>query len=236
MKSIILILSFAISFIGSATAQKAVYTTSGGELILSFANIEQDGIKDNSIMRFAPVINLQTFMHADISKNIGFFSGLAFRNIGYIYSDYKTNTEEVLTYKKKFRSYNLGVPLGIKFGNMDGTFFYAGYEVELPFFYKEKTFDGGDKIDKITGFFSKRENLFQHGFLAGIQGPYGMNLKFKYYLSEFHNQNFVDAAGIKPYAGLKSNIFYFSLSTFFFRDFKATGSSTTKKSFKSQQL
>ncbi|MBZ5856084.1 hypothetical protein [Flavihumibacter profundi] len=236
MKKFIALILVALLFIGNASAQKDIYTTTGGELIFSFANIEQNGNNGNSIMRFAPVFNIQTWMHADISNKFGFFTGLAFRNVGYIYGDYKTNTQEVLTYKKKFRSYNLGVPLGIKIGNMDGTFFYAGYEVELPVFYKEKTFDGGDKIDKITGFFSNRENLFQHGFLVGVQGPYGVNLKFKYYLSEFHNQDFVDAAGIKPYAGLKSNIFYFSLSTFFFRDFKTSSSSTEMKSFKMQQL
>ena len=171
-------------------------------------------------MRFAPVINMQTLINYDMNSQVGFFSGIGIRNVGYIYDNYKTTTTPVSTYKKKFRSYNIGIPVGIKFGKLDGTFFYAGYEVELPVLYKEKTFDGGDKTDKITGWFSNRQELFQHGFLAGVQLPYGLNLKFKYYLSEFHNQDYTDGAGNKPYAGLKSNIFYFSLSTFVIKDFK----------------
>ena len=90
----------------------------------------------------------------------------------------------------------------------------------MPVVYKEKTFDGGDNIDKITGWFSNRQELFQHGIMAGFQFPKSVSLKFKYYLSEFHNQQFVDGAGNKPYAGLKANIFYFSLSTFLFKDLK----------------
>ena len=85
--------------------------------------------------------------------------------------------------------------------------------------YKEKTYEGGDKIDKITGWFSNREELFQHGFFAGIQFPYGANLKFKYYLSEFHNRDYTNNAGIKPYGALKTNIYYFSLSFFLFKNF-----------------
>jgi hypothetical protein len=97
-------------------------------------------------------------------------------------------------------------------------FIYGGYEVEFPFLYKEKTFDGGDKINKITGWFSDRQELIQHGFLVGIQFPYGMNVKFKYYLSEFHNQDFIDGSGNKPYEGLNSQVFYFSLSYLMFKN------------------
>lgn len=178
-------------------------------------------------MRWAPVFNLQSMINADLNEHIGIFTGLAVRNVGYIYGDYKVynsakgiDIENYTKYKKKFRSYNLGIPLGIKFGNLDKMFFYGGYEIELPFLYKEKTFDGGDKIDKITGWFSSREKSFQHGFLVGIQFPYGLNLKFKYYLSEFHNQNFTDSNGNKPYSGLESHIYYFSLSTFLFKNTK----------------
>jgi hypothetical protein len=56
--------------------------------------------------------------------------------------------------------------------------------------YKEKTYISGDKTDKITGWFSDRQEIFQHGFLAGVQFPYGTNLKFKYYLSEFSQPGF----------------------------------------------
>jgi len=193
------------------------YVTTGGELIFSLANIEQKGSSEGSTVRFSPVFNLQVMLNKDINKNFGVFTGLALRNVGYILPSYiDTNN---LEYKKKFRSYNIGIPVGFKVGNLDKTFFYAGYEVEFPLTYKEKTYDGGDKIDKITGWFSSRQELFQHGFFVGIQFPYATNIKFKYYLSEFHNRDYVNNAGIKPYGTLKSNIYYFSLCFFLFRNF-----------------
>src|SRR5437764_133894 len=121
-------------------------------------------------------------------------------------------------YKKKFRSYNIGIPLGLKLGNLEKTFIYGGYEIEFPIAYKEKTYDGGDKIDKITGWFSNRQESIQQSFFAGIQFMHGINLKFKYYTSEFHNRDYTDNAGLKPYNALKSHIFYFSLNFFLFKN------------------
>lgn len=202
---------------GQSTAGRSkAYVTSGSEFIFSFANIEQLGNSENSTLRFSPVVNFQVMLNKDLSKKFGLFTGLAIRNVGYIMKDY-ADTNNVI-YKKKFRSYNLGIPVGFKIGNLDKTFFYGGYEVELPITYKEKTYDGSDKIDKITGWFSDRQELFQHGFLAGIQFPYGFNLKFKYYLSEFHNRDYTTNAGYKPYSGLKSNIYYFSICFFLFKN------------------
>jgi hypothetical protein len=217
MKQIIISFIFIAFLAVSGFSQSKPYVTSGGEMIFSFANIQKNGVTESSTMRWAPVINAQCMLNKDMSENFGLFTGLALRNVGYIYDNYDLD-EELGTVKKKFRSYNVGVPVGIKVGNLDKMFFYGGYEVELPVLYKEKTFDGGDKIDKITGWFSNRQELFQHGFLVGIQFPYGANLKFKYYLSEFHNQNFTDGSGNKPYQGLKSNIFYFSLSFMLFKN------------------
>ncbi len=215
----------------SAISQTKTYVSSGGEMIFSFATITDHGVSQNSTMRWAPVINIQCMLNADFSDHAGIFTGLALRNVGYIYDNYK-NPENEAIYKKKFRSYNVAVPLGLKIGNLDKLFLYGGYEVELPVLYKEKTFDGGDNISTITGWFSDRQQLIQHGFLAGIQFRNGLNLKFKYYLSEFHNQNFVDGAGFKPYEGLKSNIFYFSLSTYLFKNYRFIA----KQSHKNQYL
>lgn len=209
-----------ISF--SALAQSKTYVTSGLELIFSWATITDNNQANSSGFRFAPVINLQSSIHTDFNAHFGFFSGLAVRNVGYIYNDYKlipalstyTNT---VTVEKRFRSYNLGVPFAFKFGNLSKMFIYAGYEFELPFLYKEKMYENGDKTDKITGWFSKRQQPFYHSVLLGIQFPYGMNLKFKYYLTEFHNQNF-ETNGVKPYSGLLSNVFYVSLNSMLFRN------------------
>ena len=221
MKILICLAIFSSAFTGICFSQSKespskAYVTSGGELIFSLASIEQNGSNENSTLRFSPVVNLQVMLNKDLGKNFGLFTGLALRNVGYIMNDYIDANG--LQYKKKFRSYNIGIPFGLKVGNLDKTFFYAAYEIEFPLTYKEKTFDGGDKIDKITGWFSNRQELFQHGFLVGIQFPYAANLKFKYYLSEFHNRDYINNAGVKPYGALKSNIYYFSLCFFLFRN------------------
>jgi hypothetical protein len=217
MKKIAILIVFIVAMSVSGFSQSKPYVTYGAEMIFSWANIEDNGQSASSTLRWAPVINLQSMLNQDISSNFGLFTGFAVRNVGYIYDTY-TDPNDVV-YKKKFRSYNLAVPFGVKIGDLDNLFFYGGYELELPFLYKEKTFDGGDKINKITGWFSNREEMFQHGFLVGVQFPYGLNVKFKYYLSEFHNQDYVDSQGNKPYSGLKSNIMFISLSSYLFKNF-----------------
>jgi hypothetical protein len=209
-----------ISF--ESNGQSKTYVTSGLELIFSWAEISDNNKGESADLRFAPVINIQSFFHKDFNEHFGLFSGLALRNVGYIYSNYKlpvtaTNTV-ITTVEKRFRSYNLGIPIAIKLGNLNKIFVYGGYEFELPFLYKEKKYEGGDKTEKITGWFSDRQQSFYHSVLVGIQFPYGMNLKFKYYLTEFHNQNYVANDGSKPYSGLLSNVFYISLNSMLFRN------------------
>ncbi len=221
MKTIVTFLALNILMVVSAFSQYSKpYYSVGGEMIFSWADMTDQGQEANSLMRWAPVFNLQSFVNSDMSPHFGIFSGLAIRNVGYIYDNYRDPVTDNI-YKKKFRTYNLAIPAGIKIGNLSKMFFYGGYEIEFPFVYKEKTFDDGDKIDKITGWFSNRTESFQHGVLAGIQFPEGINLKFKYYFSEFHNQDFTDSAGNKPYGGLESHVFYFSLSYAMFQDVKA---------------
>jgi len=209
MKHFSLILSFCILILKSGISQSSTYATYGWEMIFSLADIEDQGREESSLLRWSPFFNFNTMLNADMSEHFGIFSGLAIRNVGYIYDNFQQDT---VFYKKKFRSYNLGIPLGIKVGNLDNMYLYGGYEIEFPFHYKEKTIEDGDKINKTTGWFSKRQEAFQHGFFVGLQFPHGANIKFKYYLSEFHNQEYEDASGNRPYAGLKTNIFYFSLN------------------------
>jgi len=117
----------------------------------------------------------------------------------------------------------VGIPVGIKVGNLDKLFFYTGYEIEFPFHYKEKTFINGDKQDsKISVWFTKRTPALYHTVFAGIQLPYGLNVKVKYYFSNFFNEDFtvtVDGKEDHPYLGKKANIIYFSLSFDIFKNY-----------------
>ena len=211
MKNLISLILFCFLLTSSIRAQSSWYPSYGGEMLFSFADVSQNGNDLNTLLRWAPVLNIYTYANKDLSEHVGIYGGLSVLNVGYIAEGY-VDPENQVTYKKKFRTYNLAIPVGLKVGNLSNFFVFAGYSVEFPFVYKEKTFDSGDRIDKINGWFSKRQEAVQHGFHVGAQLPEGLTINFKYYLSEFHNQGFTEGTGIKPYAGLDAHIFYFSLS------------------------
>jgi hypothetical protein len=188
---------------------QSVYTTTSGELIFSFADINDDS-EGGSNVRFSPFFNLQNWVNFDKSESFGWFTGLSVRNVGFIYDVPNSDS------KMKYRTYNLGIPIGIKVGNLSKSFLFAGYELEIPVNYKEKTFIDGDKEDKSSVWFSSRVNTINHSIMAGVQLPYGATLKFKYYLTNFFNKDYEADDGnggkYKPYENSDVNVFYFSLS------------------------
>jgi hypothetical protein len=208
MNSRIFLCTLLLGAATTAFAQdgKKVYTTTSGELIFSFADINYKGGETGSIMRFSPVVNIQNWVNIDKSDNFGFFSGLSVRNVGFIYEP-----PDQPGIKKKYRTYNLGIPIGIKVGNLSDKFLFAGYELEIPVNFKEKTFENEDKT-KNSVWFSDQVTTFNHSLMVGAQLPYGATLKFKYYLSNFFNKDYTMSDGTKPYEGSDYNIFYFSLS------------------------
>jgi hypothetical protein len=194
-----------------------LFISSSGEVIFSFADLDVFGGEEGNIMRFSPVFNLQTFLNYDPHSNVGMFAGLAIRNVGFIFDIPGTDT------RKKYRTYNLGIPLGLKLGKLDKAFIYGGYEFEFPFNYKEKTFIDGEKEDKFNAWFSDRVPPVQQSVFVGIQLPWAFNLKFKYYLTEFFNQDFTETVNgmeVMPYNGVRANVFYIALTT---NPFKKSG-------------
>ena len=219
MKKFLLIAFLTSGLYISVTAQTDKYWTSGSETIFSFANINDNGETDGNVMRFAPFINVQVMYNVDMNKNFGLYTGVFLRNIGFIYDNYVEQQSGDIV-KKKFRSYNIGLPLGFKVGKMDGIFLYAGYDIAYAFNYKEKTFKN-DRKEKLVSWFGDRVNPFQHGFVVGVQFPYGMNVKFKYYMNNFHNEDYmetIDQVNYYPYKGLESNIWYISLNFNLFKN------------------
>ncbi len=203
----------------SANAQEK-YASFSTEMIFSFATIDNMGNTEGNVMRWAPVFNPQTMLNYDMSNAFGIFSGFAIRNVGFIYDDpFDPNNTRF-----KYRTYNFGIPVGFKVGQMDNFMFFGGYEIEFPFAYKEKMFVNESKENKDVIWFSKKVEPVQHSLLAGIQFPYGGTLKFKYYLTNFHNRDYVatnNGIQTKPY-DFKSNIWYISLSWYLFTDWKET--------------
>ncbi len=210
------------------------YFSNETEMIFSFANIQSDSMNIDNIMRWSPVFNYMGRINHDISKHVGIDIGLGFRNVGFIAKF--PNEENDL--KKKFRTYNLGLPIGIKIGDLNQKnpfFLFAGFEIEMPFQYKEKTFENGDKNDKITGWFSDRTDRFTRSVYAGVQFPNGISLKFKYYLQNFFNEDYKiikDGKTTKPYANLDVHVFYFSLTIYPFKDSKSYDIELPKDEYK----
>ncbi|MBL7965304.1 MAG: hypothetical protein JNM31_15820 [Flavobacteriales bacterium] len=197
------------------------YFTSGGEWIFSAPMLDVQGGTPGSIaqpvqsgdqgavVRWAPFFNAQGVGNYDFSKSVGMFVGLAIRNVGFIYAV----PNDSLDRRYKFRTYNVGVPIGLKFGRMNGGLFFLGYEPELVLHYKEKKFQD-ERKDRFSVWFSDRTDLFTHSVMAGFQFGNGACLKVKYYLNNFHNTSFeetVDGVRVRPYAGLNANVLYVSI-------------------------
>jgi len=196
---------------GFAGAQTSIFLSSEWELLFQGASIKDHGVKMNNNMRFTAFFHTATDVHFDFFRWGGIYTGLGIRNIGYIQDDVPDPGVD----KIKRRSYTLGIPLVFKVGNMDGFYFFAGGEYEWLFHYKEKTFTG-DVKSTYKDWFSNRTKHFLPSVMAGVQMPAGIMLKFKYYLSNFLNEDYVDGNGLQPYHGMDVRMFYVAL-TFNFR-------------------
>jgi len=218
MKKLMLASALTVIVLSGLYAQESRFYGSGGaEICFSYAAIDVDGNTEGSMTRFAPVFNLQGFVNYDFSNAVGLFTGLGIRNAGFIYEP----PDDHIT--MKYRSYNLAIPLGVKFGKLDYMMIFGGYEAEFPFNYKEKKLEN-EGTEAMTEWFSGRVVPLQHTIMAGVQFPYGIDLKFKYYITNFHNRDYVeyiDGESFRPYADLKSNIIMITLGWNLFTDFRS---------------
>lgn len=181
-------------------AQRKTYLSNGFEFILSGADVRFNETDVNTNMRFTLFFHMQQHVNLDITDNIGFFTGVNIRNVGFIVEDLYQNVGFAnvdnndpnwnKNTKVKRRSYSLGFPLAIKVGNFDKHFFFfAGGEYEWMFHYKQKLFIDGNK-SKFTEWNSDRVNSWIPSLFAGVQFPQGFRLKFKYYMDDFLNTSF----------------------------------------------
>ncbi|HMM11320.1 MAG TPA: hypothetical protein PKE03_04405 [Bacteroidales bacterium] len=209
MRSILIFILISLSISTMSQINKKWYVTSSGEMIFSQAIVDYYGAEDGSVLRFSPFFNSQNHLNKDLNQHFGLFTGLNVRNVGFIYK------YPAQTVKTKFRSYNLGIPIGLKFGNLEKSFLYAGYEIEFPFHYKEKQFDGKHKVGKYSAWFSKKQPASYNSVMFGIQFADGTNLKFKYYLTGFFNKDWETpgvGGPVRPNANFDVNVFYISIS------------------------
>lgn len=237
LKILLLFVSIAILNINSSygQTQKRFYSSTSLEMIFSFADIAVDSSNASNVMRWAPVLNIQFIYNFDLTKNFGLFTGFDMRNLGFIWKDDRGQ-------RWKHRVYTIGVPVGFKLGNLkSGMFFFAGGQIEYAFNYKEKYFLNGSKETRDVYWFTDRVNIFQTSVLFGVNFPYGLNIKFKYYFTDLLNQDYVafdeDGNQYKPYeAFTKSQIFYFSISiNMFHRDYEYFHDSITNETIRAER-
>jgi len=188
-------------------AQTDIYVSFENEFLFQGASIKDHGNKMNNNMRFTAFFHTGANIHFDFFSWGGIYTGLGIRNIGYIQDEVPDPNID----KIKRRSYTLGLPLAVKVGKMEKMIVFAGGEYEWLFHYKEKTFTG-DVKSVYKDWFSNRTKHFMPSVFAGVQFMNGVNLKFKYYLSNFLNEDYTDTYGGHPFSEMDVRMFYVSLS------------------------
>jgi hypothetical protein len=197
-----------------AVAQK-LYPVTSGEILFSQSQTSLTSsfvsqypnarlVADN--VRFTVFFHIGQYIHYDFTDNVGMFSGLAIRNVGMITDETLPQTVSISNgasvpysdYKIIRRQYMLGVPLALKIGAFNNHFYiYGGGEYEMAFHLKEKywtdTFDRSGSKTKNTEWFSNQTPTFLPSVFAGVQLPGGINLKFKYYLTDFLNNSYTSS-------------------------------------------
>ncbi|MBO9729258.1 MAG: hypothetical protein J7623_11535 [Chitinophaga sp.] len=203
--------SFSIIFGKYPKHREGIYVTRGGEgALLSFANMKDNGEHLRNIPRFTLFFNIGTNFNKDVTRHLGFFTGLNLKNIGLISKPYDS-------LKLKQRVYTIGIPLGFKIGDLSGGsfFFFAGGEIDLAINYKEKQFINGKKEHKFNEWFSDRTPLLMPSLFAGFRVHPGFGLKVQYYPQNFFNQDFkttIKGNVVHPYKNLEANLMFVTLS------------------------
>jgi hypothetical protein len=183
--------------------------------LLSSSTLEKGGgtsgmpaTNEVTVPRFTGFLHIGTSAHYNFSQNFGLVSGLGIKNIGLIE---KINNPDSTVIR---RNYTIGIPLGIKFGNMFGTYGMIGGGVDIPFWYKEKGFVKRNDKDKINEWFSQRSATVLPYVFVGARFHPGMFVKATYYPTNFMNADYattVNGVTVKPYDTYNVNLFMLSL-------------------------
>lgn len=196
----------------------AKYTTPQGTDKLPYGNTVGD-IQD--AMRFTVWFHLHFNVHYDFNNNIGLFTGIGNRNIGFITNESSSTATDngysnYHNVKWKRRAYALNIPLAIKLGSFKKDFFiFGGAQYEWLYHYKEKEFLESGKR-KYNDWFSNRVNSFIPSVFVGISLPYGTSVKFTMMLDDMMNRSYVAADGSNPYKYMDSKIMYISVFSFIY--------------------
>lgn len=200
--------------------QKLYWGNGMDAAIFSSAIMQKTGTSEKwTTLRFTYMVNFGFNLNYDFGKTVGIFTGIGIKNIGFIEKLKNLPTGHDSTIKR--RVYTIGLPLGLKIGNLQKrNYVFLGGGADVPFNYREKGFvDRGDK-KKFSEWFSDRTPLLMpYMFIGGCINP-GVTFKVQYYPSNFLNEDFRDkdlptlpnGAYQKPYAAYdKLNLVMFTI-------------------------
>lgn len=162
-----------------------------------------------STPRFSYFWNFGFNFNYDFNNSIGLYTGIGIKNIGFI--------EKIKDSTIKRRVYTLGVPLGIKLGNLSKrTFLFAGAGIDIPMNYREKGFVKRNNKQKFNEWFSERNNQFLPYVFVGMSFKPSMTLKLQYYFNSMMNTGFAEYPGTAvlpsyPYAGYDVRLLMISM-------------------------
>ena len=223
------ILVFLALGLARAAAQK-VYPITSGEMIFSNGTVEftdeymqqYPGAQVSGMpLRFTMAVHISQYWHVDFNERIGMYTGLGVKNVGMISDEVLYNGAQGVgdyqDYKIIRRVYTGGIPLALKLGAFDKNLYvFGGGEVEFPIHFKEKYWSSdsrsGSKTKNSKWFGSQTESILP-SVIAGVQMPGGINIKFKYYLTDFLNNGYKDSNFVSDLTRYKtSQVWYVSLS------------------------
>lgn len=176
-------------------------------MIFSTAFINRPNVSSkNGTLRFSAFLHYGHTLNYNFSNQLGIYTGADIKNIGFIEKD------NGFTYKK--RVYTLGVPLGLRFGNMSSrNYIFLGGGLDMALNYKEKFWSKDIKKTKSSEWFGKETDLFMPYIFAGYAHN-GFTVKVQYYPNNFLNEDYTRMAigtPTKIFAGTKVNLLLLSL-------------------------
>ena len=162
--------------------------------VFSSANIKRGSATTTGILRFSYIINFGFTFNYNPGRHFGIYSGIDVKNVGFIEHHGNGSIQ-------KYRTYNVGIPIGVKIGNMAKKKCYGffGGGLDMPVNYKEKYFFNRSNKQKLSEWFGNRTPLFTPYVFAGFAIRRGVTFKAQYYPNNFFNPDY-SVMNTKPYA------------------------------------
>ncbi len=193
------------------------------EGIMAVNSTSSQTVNKLGIIRFTGT-NIGATFNFNLCHYFGIYTGIDIKNVGYI--------EQDNGYTLKRRVYNVGVPLGFKFGNLapDKGYVFLGGGLDAPINYNEKYYHARDNKKITNEWFSDRTpSLMPYAFL-GATFSHGVTVKGQYYPTNFLNTNYTDKAGYMTNKGTVVNLVLLSIG---FNVGFSSGNDNKEKEYKS---